>query len=87
MITASFLINYLEKSGWKQIRQEGTHQILEHPGHPNLLSIPDPGNEGLNPRLVNAIFQEAGLKARVHKEQFNPKRMITVIKQFLGTSR
>jgi len=86
-MTASFLISYLEKAGWQQVRQQGTHRILTHPKHPNLLSIPDLGEQALKPSLINNIFREAGLKGRVRKIQLSPKGIVTVVKNLLGLSR
>jgi predicted RNA binding protein YcfA (HicA-like mRNA interferase family) len=85
-MTASFLVSYLEKAGWRQVRQQGDHRILTHPSHPNLLSIPDLGEQALKPGLVNNICREAGLRGRVHKIQISPKGMVTVVKNLLGFS-
>ncbi|PSR52399.1 hypothetical protein AHMF7605_02095 [Adhaeribacter arboris] len=86
-MTASFLISHLEKAGWQQVRQQGTHRILSHSNHPNLLSIPDLGEQALNPSLVNDICREAGLKGRVHKIQLSPKGIITIVKNLLSLSQ
>jgi predicted RNA binding protein YcfA (HicA-like mRNA interferase family) len=86
-MTASFLISYLEKAGWQQVRQQGTHRILKHPNHPNLLSIPDLGEAALKPGLINDICREAGLKGRVHKIKLSPKGIVTMVKNLLGLSR
>ena len=86
-MTASFLISYLERSGWQQVRQQGIHRILSHPNHPNLLSIPDLGEQALKPSLVNDICREAGLKGRVHKVQFSLRGIVTMIKNVLGLSQ
>jgi predicted RNA binding protein YcfA (HicA-like mRNA interferase family) len=85
-MTATFLVSYLEKAGWQQVRQLGGHRILTHPTHPNLLSIPDLGEQALKPGIVNDICREAGLKGRVHKVQFHPKGIITMVKNLLGLS-
>jgi len=86
-MTASSLISYLEKAGWHQVRQQGSHRILSHPRHPNLLSIPDLEDQPLKPSLVNDICREAGLKGRVHKIQLSPKGVVTIVKNLLGLSR
>jgi predicted RNA binding protein YcfA (HicA-like mRNA interferase family) len=86
-MTASFLISYLERAGWKQVRQQGIHRILINPDRPNFLSIPDLGEQSLKPGLVNDICREAGLKGRVHRLQFGPKRMVVIVKKLLGMSR
>ncbi|OLY94349.1 Predicted RNA binding protein YcfA, dsRBD-like fold, HicA-like mRNA interferase family [Cnuella takakiae] len=86
-MTASFLISYLERAGWQQVRQQGIHCILSHPNHPNLLSIPDLGEQALKPSLVNDICREAGLKGRVHKVQFSPRGIVTMVRNVLRLSR
>jgi predicted RNA binding protein YcfA (HicA-like mRNA interferase family) len=86
-MTASFLINYLESAGWQQLRHQGVHRILSHPNHPNLLSIPDLGEQALKPRLVNDICREAGLKGRVSKVNFSPRGIVTIVKNILGLSQ
>ncbi len=86
-MTASFLIEYLERAGWQQVRQQGIHRILTHPNHPNLLSVPDLGEQVLKPSLVNNICREAGLKGRVYKVQLSPKGFVTMVKHLLGLSR
>ncbi|WP_373497372.1 type II toxin-antitoxin system HicA family toxin [Aquiflexum sp.] len=84
---ASFLISILEKAGWQKVRKQGSHYILTHPNHPNLLSIPELGEQSLKPILINNIFREAGLKGRMRKIQLSPKRIVTVVKNLLGLSR
>jgi predicted RNA binding protein YcfA (HicA-like mRNA interferase family) len=86
-MTAAFLISYLEKAGWQQVRSQGIHRMLSHPNHPNLLSIPDLGEQALKPGLVNDICREAGLKGRIHKVQFRPKGIFLMVKNVLGLSR
>ena len=86
-MTTSFLINYLERAGWQQVRKQGIHRILSHPNHPNLLSIPDLGEQALKPSLINDICREAGLKGRVNKIQFSIKGIVTMVKNVLGLSR
>lgn len=86
-MTASFLISYLEKAGWQEVRQQGIHRILKHPNHPNLLSIPDLGEQALKPALVNDICREAGLKGRIGKVKFSPKGIMTMAKNLMGLSR
>jgi len=86
-MTASFLISYFERAGWQQVRRQGIHSILSHPNHPNLLSIPDLGDQGLKPSLVNELCREADLKGRIHKLQPGPKGLIQMVKNLLGLNR
>jgi predicted RNA binding protein YcfA (HicA-like mRNA interferase family) len=84
---ASVLIHFLEKAGWQQVRQQGIHRIFSHPAHANLISVPDLGEQFLQPTTVNDIAHEAGLKGRVHKIQFSPAGLLTTLKQLLGLHR
>jgi predicted RNA binding protein YcfA (HicA-like mRNA interferase family) len=86
-MTAAFLINYLEKAGWQQVRSQGIHRILSHSNHPNLLSIPDMGEQALKPSLVNDICRAAGLKGRLHKIQLSPTGLVRVVKNIFGLAR
>lgn len=81
---ASLLISHLARAGWQQIRQQGIHYILMHPHHPTLISIPDLGEQALKPSLVNDIFREAGLKARVFRFQVSPHGIVTMVKKLMG---
>lgn len=84
---ASVLISYLERNGWQEIRQQGIHRILMHPQHPNLISVPDLGEQFLNPALINDITREAGLKGRVYKIKWSPLGLLQAIKNMLGMTR
>jgi predicted RNA binding protein YcfA (HicA-like mRNA interferase family) len=81
---ASVLITYLKQNGWQEVRQQGIHHILMHPSHPNLISVPDLGEQFLNPAMINDITREAGLKGRVHKVKFSPAGIMKMIKTLLG---
>ncbi|MBC7921657.1 MAG: type II toxin-antitoxin system HicA family toxin [Ferruginibacter sp.] len=84
---ASVLIRVLEQAGWQQIRQQGIHCILSHPTQGNLISVPDLGEQALQPAIVNDIAREAGLKGRVYKIQMSPGRLLMVLKDLLGLTR
>jgi predicted RNA binding protein YcfA (HicA-like mRNA interferase family) len=84
---ASVLIQYLKQNGWHEIRQQGIHCILQHPHHPNLLSVPDLGEQLLNPEMINDITREAGLKGRVFKIRWSPAGMLQFIKNLMGLTR
>ena len=83
-MNASQLIKVLLQAGWFEIRQTGYHRIFRHAAHPNLISIPDLGDQLLTIDLINDIFREAGLKARIGKIQLNPKGLLTMLRNILG---
>ena len=84
---ATVLIQYLKQNGWQEIRQQGIHHILKHAHHPNLISVPDLGEQFLNPEMINDITREAGLKARVFRIKWNPAGLVQLIKNLMGLTR
>lgn len=67
LMNASDLIQMLTAAGWHEVRQQGQHRIFSHATHPNLISVPDLGNESLKLGLLNDILREAGFVGRVKK--------------------
>lgn len=84
---ATVLIQYLQQNGWQEIRQQGIHHILQHPTHPNLISVPDLGEQFLSPEMINDITREAGLTGRVFKIRWRPAGMLELIKNLMGLTR
>lgn len=54
-----------EKAGWRFDRQNGSHMILERPGAPGLLSIPD--HRELRSGLLRGLIRDAGLTVEEFK--------------------
>jgi predicted RNA binding protein YcfA (HicA-like mRNA interferase family) len=48
-----------ERAGWRFDRQSGSHMILEKPGTPGLLSIPD--HRELKVGLLRGLIRDAGI--------------------------
>ena len=67
LMKASDLIQLLITAGWHEIRQQGHHRIFSHTAHPNLIAVPDFGDESLKLGLLNDILREAGFEGRVKK--------------------
>jgi predicted RNA binding protein YcfA (HicA-like mRNA interferase family) len=86
-MTASTLIKFLLQAGWQEVRRQGIHRIFSHPGRPNVISVPDLGEEALQPWLVNDIAREAGLPGRVHRIRWNVGGVVTFFKNLLGLTR
>ena len=61
---AKELIKIIEKAGWYQIRQKGSHKIFTHKTieNPALIVIPDHGSKDLGKGLVNKVLKDARLK-------------------------
>lgn len=51
----------LEKAGWRQVRQAGSHIQFRHPDNPLLVTLPHPKKD-LSRGLVRDIEKKTGLK-------------------------
>jgi predicted RNA binding protein YcfA (HicA-like mRNA interferase family) len=81
------LIKFLLQAGWQEVRQQGIHRIFSHPDHANVISVPDLGEQALQPAMVNDIAREAGLPGRVHRLRVSPAGIATFFRNLLGLSR
>lgn len=52
--------NMIEKDGWYQVKQKGSHHQYKHPTKPGKVTIPEHG-EDLNLDTVKSIMKQAGL--------------------------
>ncbi len=59
---AAEVIKLIEKQGWFEVRQRGSHRIFKHDEKPDIISVPDHGKEDLKPGLLGSILKTAGLK-------------------------
>ncbi|MFY9233189.1 MAG: type II toxin-antitoxin system HicA family toxin [Fimbriimonadaceae bacterium] len=48
-----------EKAGWVFSRQRGSHMILEKPGSPGMLSVPD--HREVDTGLLRGLIRDSGL--------------------------
>ena len=53
--------HFIKKSGWKEIRQRGSHVLYAKDGHPRLVPVPLHSGEIPEP-LRLAIMREMGLR-------------------------
>ncbi len=86
-MTASMLIKFLLQAGWQEVRQQGIHRIFSHPDHSKVISVPDMGEQFLQPAVVNDIAREAGLPGRVHRIRLNLAGIVHFFKNLLGLAR
>jgi len=65
-VNSKELIKKLEKDGWYQVRQNGSHKIFKHDHKKSIsgmpISVPDHGKKDLGEGLASSIMKEAGLK-------------------------
>ena len=52
--------NIIEKDGWYQVKQKGSHHQYKHPTKPGKVTIPEHAGD-LNPDTVKSIMKQAGL--------------------------
>jgi len=55
------LIRALEKTGFRIVRQKGSHVIIMMNGHGTRIVIPAHPGKDVKPGLIRAIIKEAGL--------------------------
>ena len=60
-VTATQLIRALNRDGWREVRQRGSHLMLEHATKPGLLVVPVHKGRQLRTGLVAKTLKDAGL--------------------------
>jgi predicted RNA binding protein YcfA (HicA-like mRNA interferase family) len=55
-------INRVEKDGWYQVNQEGSHRQYKHPTKKGRVMIAGHSSMDLDPKTQNSILKQAGLK-------------------------
>lgn len=58
----SELFKLLKRDGWVEIRQTGSHVMMEHPTKPEQLTVPNHGSKEVKKGLCNAILKQAQIK-------------------------
>ena len=58
------LFRLLKKDGWIQIRQNGSHVILEHPIKQEQLTVPYHASKEVKKGLLTAILKQADVKTK-----------------------
>ncbi len=56
------IIKLIERDGWRQVRQKGSHRHFHHPIKPGTVTVAGHRNEDLRPKTLADIFRQAGLK-------------------------
>jgi predicted RNA binding protein YcfA (HicA-like mRNA interferase family) len=58
----SEFIRLLKRKGWFEVRQSGSHIIMQHPDTEVQLTVPDHGSKEIGKGLQQKIMKQAGLK-------------------------
>ncbi len=56
------IITLIEKDGWYQVRQRGSHRQFKHPVKAGLVTIAGKPGDDLAPGTLNSILKQARLK-------------------------
>jgi predicted RNA binding protein YcfA (HicA-like mRNA interferase family) len=56
------MIRLIERDGWRQVRQKGSHRHFRHPIKPGTVTVPGRRNGDLGPEMRANILRQAGLK-------------------------
>ena len=62
-ITVAELLRALHRAGWRDIRQSGSHLILEHPTRPGYVTVAVHAGVVILPKTLKRILDQAGLTA------------------------
>lgn len=61
MASSRELIAMIERDGWTEVNQVGSHKQFKHPTKKGRVTIPHP-NKDLPIKTVHSILKQAGLK-------------------------
>ena len=56
------LFRLLKKDGWFEVRQKGSHVIMQHPTKPEQLTFPNHSGKEVKKGLLTAILKQANIK-------------------------
>lgn len=56
------LFRLLKKGGWFEVRQKGSHIIMQHPEKPKQLTVPYHAGKEVKKGLLTAILNQANIK-------------------------
>jgi len=55
------LIEVLERDGWRQVAQRGSHRQYPHPSKPGRVTVAGKSNQDVAPGTLGSILRQAGL--------------------------
>jgi predicted RNA binding protein YcfA (HicA-like mRNA interferase family) len=56
------IITLIERNGWRQVRQTGSHRHYRHPTKPGTVTVAGHPRDDLHPKTEASIMEQAGLK-------------------------
>ena len=67
-ITASELLRALQRDGWREDRQSGSHLVLKHPTKPGRVVVARHAGTIVKPKTLSSMLDEAGLTAEALRD-------------------
>ena len=64
LLKYSELLRILKRDGWLEIRQSGSHVIMQHPQRSTQLTVPNHGTKEIGKGLQQKILKQAGIKRK-----------------------
>jgi predicted RNA binding protein YcfA (HicA-like mRNA interferase family) len=61
-MTSKEVIKLLEKNGWSEARQTGSHKVFKHLENPNNIAVPVHSGKDIPIGTLKNILKTAGLK-------------------------
>jgi predicted RNA binding protein YcfA (HicA-like mRNA interferase family) len=61
-MTSTELIKLLEKNGWYEVAQKGSHKQFEHKTKRGKITVPHHKGKDIATGTLNSILKQAGLK-------------------------
>jgi predicted RNA binding protein YcfA (HicA-like mRNA interferase family) len=56
------IIKVIERDGWRQVRQVGSHRHYRHPSKQGTVTVAGHPRDDLHPKTQGSIMRQAGLK-------------------------
>jgi len=56
------VIRLVERAGWVQVSQRGSHRQFKHPVKPGRVTIAGKLSEDIAPGTLNSVLKQAGMK-------------------------
>jgi predicted RNA binding protein YcfA (HicA-like mRNA interferase family) len=62
LVKVRVIIKLIERDGWRQVGQRGSHRQFEHPTKAGKVTVPGHRNGDVGPEMRANILRQAGLK-------------------------
>jgi len=58
------VVRLIERDGWVQIHQVGSHRQYKHPAKRGRVTVPGHMNDDVNPKTLKSVLRQAGLEGQ-----------------------